>query len=509
MLLILLLLAWCSVLGIEGSSTVGLKNAGNTCYANTALQGIASLPEAVAIIMKADGTKLVSEAHRKLLLRLQTVLYAMRNGDELSRDYLHAFWSEVAAEIGWSSIIFTQQDSLSFYQCFNKAIAEKLLFEEEQREHFASIYAFSVAIQNRQMGNEISEIHELSIQLLASASMLANPGASPSLDQSFLANFSFMPHMEDKKREGRSFPACAPSVLLVEIGRRNSDLSKNLTPVEFPTKFDLAKYMEVADDKKDFGDRCKKKKNDTDKIFYKLCFITVHSGSGIESGHYYGYRRETNDQWFQLNDSSVASATEYEAVGSTFGGTASARSLAYVREDEIDRVLKSKVEIPYATMKAIEQELASMKGTSSGTTKSSKSSSSSASSSSTKGSSSSAGSSSSIGSSSSASSSSSAGSSSTKGSDPQSSASLDTIDPTVKDGPLHPSSNDFSIPDVKETDILFQAGGFFSTVFKNQRVILIAVFAPIVVASIGVAIAVYIAKRRAPKLGARNARRSE
>ena len=368
MMLIALLLVWCSMLKIEGSSTTGLENFGSTCYANTALQSVASLPETISIIMQADTTHLASDAHRRLLLHLQTILYAMRNGRQLSSNYLHAFWIEVAAEIGWSDRIFTQEDSSSFYNRFTETITEKLLVEKTRLENFESIFKLFLAFKTRYDGVKIVESYEPSFQILLRSSQLKEHGAVPSLHKSLLAEGLFTAFEDDKTISRRSFPGCAPSVLRAEIRRTSDGSSKDTTAFEFPTEFDLAQYMEVVDDKKGFEGRCKKKKSDDDKFIYKLYVVAVHSGSSVKSGHYYCYRRETNGQWFELNDSRVSLVTEDVAVKSNFGGTASAATLMYVREDEIDRVLKSKINIPVATMEAIEQELASMNGIKSGKT---------------------------------------------------------------------------------------------------------------------------------------------
>ena len=74
------------------ATNAGLVNVGNSCYMNTALQAFASIPAVSNIILSVDSETLANKYHGSLLLKLQTILYALRSDKvRLSDGYLREF----------------------------------------------------------------------------------------------------------------------------------------------------------------------------------------------------------------------------------------------------------------------------------------------------------------------------------------------------------------------------------------------------------------------------------
>lgn len=47
------------------------------------------------------------------------------------------------------------------------------------------------------------------------------------------------------------------------------------------------------------------KTNSTRNVDYKLYAAIIHSGTSLDSGHYYTIARESDNKWFKFNDSYV------------------------------------------------------------------------------------------------------------------------------------------------------------------------------------------------------------
>lgn len=79
---------------------------------------------------------------------------------------------------------------------------------------------------------------------------------------------------------------------------------------------------------------------------YVLNGVIVHSGS-IQRGHYYAYIKNVDGQWMKINDSKVTLSNKQEAIDDNFGGEKkkySAFVLSYIRENEIAAPLDIKFE---------------------------------------------------------------------------------------------------------------------------------------------------------------------
>ena len=84
--------------------------------------------------------------------------------------------------------------------------------------------------------------------------------------------------------------------------------------LEFPLKLNLKKWtrafirLNEVEDKNENNITEEEKENlDDEKMSYELTGILVHSGSSLQSGHYYSFiKDQESDKWYKFNDSSIS-----------------------------------------------------------------------------------------------------------------------------------------------------------------------------------------------------------
>ena len=84
--------------------------------------------------------------------------------------------------------------------------------------------------------------------------------------------------------------------------------------LKFPLKINLKKWTRAfirqneVDDKNENNITEEEKENlDDEKMSYELTGILIHSGSNLQSGHYYSFiKDQESDKWYKFNDSSIS-----------------------------------------------------------------------------------------------------------------------------------------------------------------------------------------------------------
>lgn len=108
-----------------------------------------------------------------------------------------------------------------------------------------------------------------------------------------------------------------PPVLVLHLKRFNHNGGKNNTFIEYPLKdLDMAKYIS------------EEKINDKVETKYTLQSVILHSGGGLNSGHYFSYSKFIpSNEWLEYNDDTIRNITEEQVVSQR------AYLLIYMRND--------------------------------------------------------------------------------------------------------------------------------------------------------------------------------
>lgn len=308
---------------------VGIKNRGNSCYANSTLQALFRIPvlrkivanfqvyrsAALAKIQEAkDKGKLVdADIFSKNLLIIEGLnhmfhqLQSNKSGEAASFDFEK---SEQILQDEFSS--FQQMDAHDFlvrvYEALKEFIPKKDKDQMEIKIRNEIMYTCTnPKIADHPMNNKsISTVNED-----YDVFNLAIPENEPDLSLKKLLYHFFVPAVSDYKFDWEELSAgnstgtrkitSLPDILPFQIKRFDGNNNKIYTPVSVPDEIDLAPY-------------CDKSVMTAGSTAYRLKMFVYHIGS-TRGGHYVAYTKEADGNWYLLNDS-VASLIPSSLVGS-------------------------------------------------------------------------------------------------------------------------------------------------------------------------------------------------
>lgn len=98
-----------------------------------------------------------------------------------------------------------------------------------------------------------------------------------------------------------------PYILSIQLKRFSYTGQKINNYIKYDTLLDLAPYMS-----KEYSHN--QHNSDNKQILYKLYGVLVHSGYSIHSGHYYSYVYNSNNYWYEINDSHVSQVSENKVI---------------------------------------------------------------------------------------------------------------------------------------------------------------------------------------------------
>ena len=251
---------------ITNAVNVGLKNLGASCFMNTALQALASVPAISNIILSVDSRKLDQESHRNVLLKLQTILYFLRTGDgNISMEYLRKFLQafSVVSKHGWDNGY--QHDEQEFYLSLVNVIDDHLLPEAKRDNFRALMQLIKTQTTKPPRDTDNKNIPEFLLPLNF------EQDAITSLKDALDAQFS-PEHLETN--DGgitRQFSIKTPPPILSLYTNRTvlPGTPKNTHKVTFPQKLNIKDYKHGGT-KWDISSE------------YELQYIAVHTGSRID-----------------------------------------------------------------------------------------------------------------------------------------------------------------------------------------------------------------------------------
>jgi len=305
---------------------------------NTALQALASTPATSNLILSVDSETLTNVEHKALLLKLQTILYALRSNVLLPSSYLREFRDSISIVSGRKWNDGNQHDASDFFITLCVIIDSRLL-PAGKRDSFRSLLYFTETVISEPL-SERDGIPVLASPLIVNSLI----EGVDSVQKGLAKYFGKIPvNTSNGARIRQKYIHTPPQVLDILVSRHQVGSSTKITrDIEIPTKINIDAYR-LPDAKWDLSPE------------YELRYVAVHSGSTVNSGHYYGYKYD-NSSWIQLNDSSVSTSHENVPV-ITSGGTRTAYMLHYVNVGKKADLLKVEP-VPPKIMTQIDGELA-------------------------------------------------------------------------------------------------------------------------------------------------------
>eukprot|EP00871_Galdieria_phlegrea_P002738 jgi/Galph1/3465/GphlegSOOS_G2158.1 len=287
----------------------GLRNLGNTCFLNASLQALLHCPPfAEALLQRklSSEAKCTSNNGFCSLCAMENVAHQVLSNTQQHSPSNSYSPVELVRNLRVLSRNFTpgrQADAHEWIRFLLEDMNRTILglsrgkiCKERQKEIHTFIHEiFGGCYQSQVICNvcdKMSETSEpfldISIDIERASTVKAALNNFISTEKLCGSNRYHCSYCKQKVDASKKFVFCrAPNVLILHLKRFRMNRKENKW-LAYEEILDFTNYMA--------------RKDDHDRIRYRLCAVIVHEGQHLHGGHYYAYVRNSNDIWYLKDD---------------------------------------------------------------------------------------------------------------------------------------------------------------------------------------------------------------
>ncbi|XP_076745274.1 uncharacterized protein LOC112435439 [Maylandia zebra] len=280
----------------------GLQNMGNTCFLNSALQCLSYTPPLANYMLTREHSKTCHEPGFCMMCTMQNhIIQVFTNSGNVIKPI------GVLNELGWIANHFrygSQEDAHEFLRCTVDAMQRSCLPGtklDRQTQATSFIHqVFGGYLRSRVKCLNCKAVSDTFDPFLdVTLEIKTAPNVSKALEQ----------FVKPEQLGGENAYKCTKCNKMVTASKRFTiHRSANVLTISLKRFADFSggkitkdvKYLEHLDLRPFMS------QSHGEPQLYRLYAVLVHSGLSCHTGHYFCYIKASNEQWFQMNDSSVS-----------------------------------------------------------------------------------------------------------------------------------------------------------------------------------------------------------
>ncbi|CAB4058031.1 USP9_24 [Lepeophtheirus salmonis] len=323
---------------------VGLKNAGATCYMNSVLQQLYSIPGIADAILSENKDEDSDKEEESIFHQLQVVFgYLLES--KLKFYSPETFW-KCFKLFGRPVNVREQQDAFEFFTQIVSQVDDYLSLNKRNKVFAPRLEGI---FSDQKICQGCPHRYEREQMFTALNLPVTTNNLVESLDQFVKGELlegdnAYYCEKCGTKRNAikRMCIRSCPSTLVIQLKRFHYDWESNRALkfddyFQFPMKLDMGPYTSDGIRQKNKNDK-KKKATSPCSILYDLCGVVVHSGQA-SAGHYYSFvrKRKSNGKWYKFNDTTVEEfeLNEESLVAECFGGNYTEKKSSHLPEERL------------------------------------------------------------------------------------------------------------------------------------------------------------------------------